>query len=415
MTTIYGMLECSSKSRICRNGIPFRPYHYLDQKNHVINSKKYTETHTDMWVKVIQKNTVTFELSEVIGPVCYYEHELTLLRKVYNVYWKYPIVTTPRQQIQSNQVDFYAFTVDGETTVDRDDAISIETKDDTVVIGVHITDVTNYPELFSFSKHIVSSAYWDTGCRHMLPPDLSLSLDKGRAYPCVSLQLTYSKQGLVLIDTVLLPSTSVFITDNFTYENFSPDPVLSTISGTTETTDIIAFFMVQYNLYIAKNVPGILLRVQETPETRAYYSYELQAHSHFGELYAHGTSPMRRFADLCNQYMIKGKPVEDVDIESVNRRMTEIAQFHYHETVMSMAYQCKDTPIRVLAVVRVIEDDKMIQVTLPMGKKVKIPLSDTFYAEPVCEQLKLCTDQTIDIELFGIHKHGKAMLRVSLL
>jgi predicted RNA-binding protein with RPS1 domain len=54
----------------------------------------------------------------------------------------------------------------------------------------------------------------------------------------------------------------------------------------------------------------------------------------------------------------------------------------------------------------------MIQIVVE-DKRVRIPLSDTYYAEEICSQLE--EGKEYNMEIFGIHKNGKASLRIRLL
>jgi hypothetical protein len=45
------------------------------------------------------------------------------------------------------------------------------------------------------------------------------------------------------------------------------------------------------------------------------------------DLYCHATSPIRRFADIINQYVLKGETPPDVNIDSLNKRTKELREY----------------------------------------------------------------------------------------
>jgi exoribonuclease R len=52
--------------------------------------------------------------------------------------------------------------------------------------------------------------------------------------------------------------------------------------------------------------------------------------SHYGlksDVYCHATSPIRRFADIINQFVLKGDLVPTHDIETLNERATELKKY----------------------------------------------------------------------------------------
>lgn len=413
---MFGILECTSKSRVQGTGLPFRPY----GSNEVltINSKKHKETHVDQWAKV---HETTRELMEVIGPIGEYETECLVLRQMYGVGCKYPshgIFPSP-----SAQDTYHAITVDGPTTLDRDDAISVVETEEGFRVGVHITDLTRRLPLawLEWTKSRVSSAYWETGTKPMLPPLLAhgeLSLNAGKSYPCISAFFYYDKKYQYIRmewDT----TSSVYIDSNKTYDQLETYPyvdVLHHISGTSDPTEVIAWLMIKYNLEAAAFYPNVLLRVQEEEDTVATYSYDGTHASMNGKVYGHFTSPIRRYADFYNQCVIQGfftYHLDETSLNKVNQRMEQLRQFHYRETIMSLAYRCKTNPMIVEAMITKSEDGRSIQlVSKELEKKVWIPLHDTYYEEEICGQL---TESQQFVELFGLHKGGRATLRIRII
>ena len=116
-----------------------------------------------------------------------------------------------------------AFTVDGPSTRDFDDALSIELVDDFVHIGIHIADVTGVitPEsLLDREASLRGSSLYLPGRQiPMLPEELSnntLSLLEGKDRPAVSLLARFDKAG-ILQDFRFTPSI-IRVRRHWTYD-----------------------------------------------------------------------------------------------------------------------------------------------------------------------------------------------------
>ena len=400
---LYGVLQFTSKSRVQGTGVPF-----IDYKTNVtftVHTKK--EYHKDMWAKV---DPISTELIEIIGPTGDYNSELGALRGIYNLYYKYP--SHPVIPYNPKTYTHKAYTVDQITTLDRDDAISVKQEGIFTTIGIHITDISKRlpDEWVSWALKIGSSAYWENGTKPIFPPSLShdvLSLTKGKTYPCLSLFLKYENYEFVGAE---FKETDVVITDNLTYEQFS-EPVLSIISGKKEATEIVEWCMIQYNVYIAANLPDVLLRVQDEDEP-ARYDYT-GTHFIMDRLYSHATSPIRRFSDFYNQCIYHNRNVilNNNQLIKLNQRMGEVRTFHQKEIIMRLAYEFKNPKI-VQALVDTNEEGRSICLRMD-GKRVWIPICDTYYEDTISE--KLIEGESYQVECFGIHKNGKATLRIRLI
>ena len=96
-------------------------------------------------------------------------------------------------------------TIDGATTLDYDDALSIEQEDGNFLVGVHISDVAHYvqPEdpLFQEAMHRGTSLYFPEGQIPMLPRHLSqgiCSLIQGEVRATLSMMILLSPEAEVL-------------------------------------------------------------------------------------------------------------------------------------------------------------------------------------------------------------------------
>lgn len=102
-------------------------------------------------------------------------------------------------------------TIDGAFTRDFDDAVHIEKQPDgTVVVGVHITDVSYYVSprnpLFAEAKERSTSIYFPEGHIPMLPKTLSFdlcSLIQGKVRPTISFLVTLSADGTIRNSTIV--------------------------------------------------------------------------------------------------------------------------------------------------------------------------------------------------------------------
>jgi len=444
----YGVLEFTSKARVQGKGIMFTPLLQSQvieggSKKRVVQCK--TDQVQDMWAKV--KGT---ELVEISGPVGDFETEARVIRQHFGVLpCKYPTTETGAEECMDKADRTHvpnAITVDGPHTLDRDDAISFQCLDDgSIMLGVHITDVTSLSKsMVGWAKQRGASAYWcdaneKQNTKPMLPPKLAhydYSLNKGLTHPCLSLFIILGEDGR---RTLSHSYTTVHITDNITYDDFAQQDVYVSIRKVLaekagvleyEADKMIAWLMIEYNLYFAKLLAdtmktGGLLRVQDKEGDAASYMLigsAIQPRGHAtmdGKLYGHFTSPIRRFADLHNQMVLKGCEeacnINEEAITGLNKRMTQLQQFHYHSTVMELAYKYKKEAGIFMADIELTEDGRSILVHLP-DRRVRIPLHDSYYTEPISNFIKTCgCEKGHRIELFGIHKRGRAELRVRLL
>lgn len=407
---MYGILCFTSKSRVQGIGLPFIEYN--TNKMLIVRTKK---THfKDMWAKV---HPETHELMELIGPTGDYKAEVDALRGVYGLHYKYPISYPPVRDYKPSSQPVKAYTIDQASTLDRDDALSIVRDGDEITFGIHITDLARRlsPEWLAWARSRGSSAYWEDGTKPIFPPTLAhetLSLTKGHTYPCLSLQYTYKNSELTC---ATFGPCDVEIIDNLTYDSFASHPDCETFESLTEKkepTEIVEWCMIQYNLYLAVNLPDVLLRVQDENEP-ARYDYFGTHETMGGKPYTHATSPIRRFADFYNQCMYHNcaEILSREEIDDLNKRMTEIRSFHQRETVMSLAYEFKEKPSIMEAFIEVNDSGQNICLRIK-NNRVWIPLSDSYYDEPICRELK--EGQIHQIECFGIHKNGKASLRLRL-
>ncbi len=118
--------------------------------------------------------------------------------------------------------DLPLITIDGQATLDFDDAISLQEKDDHYVIGVHIADVGQYiqkEDIIDKEARIrASSIYMPDRKISMIPPRLAedlCSLRAGEERPAISI-MTRIRPDASILDYEIFPSI-VKVKDQMTY------------------------------------------------------------------------------------------------------------------------------------------------------------------------------------------------------
>ena len=425
----YGILKFTEKSRVQGTGITFIPLFSNNQK--IIVRSRLKNQHTDMWAKVHGD-----ELLEILGPVGDFATEKLVFQYHFNILsLKYPQIDINQlrnKKVNSilNKSEMKAFTIDGSSTLDRDDAISYHEYKDHYEIGIHIIDTTKIinADLFKWAQKRTSSAYWGNGTSPMLPPELAheiLSLNIGH-HNCISLFLKYSYDNILL--EKYMKNVEVHITDNFTYQNFNSDgnynsfvqkiQALKDNDKENDIEDLVAWLMIQYNLYMTQTFidkKGLFLRVQKDNLSPALYQFknekkENNLHSSIGDIYGHFTSPIRRFADMNNQFVINdmiNDSLPTLNLQTLNDRMLQIKLFHYHITLTELAYKFKDEPKVCHGQIKSGEDGKYLYIIIN-EKRFKIPTYDSY------QNFNNFQDGNYMFEIFGIIKNGRSSLRIRL-
>ena len=216
--------------------------------------------------------------------------------------------------------------------------------------------------------------------------------------------------------------------------------------------------------------PSGLLRAQYEAGVAAAYAFAPPSgpglpHRSLGLTnYAHCSSPIRRYADFHNQQVLFGAlqaaaikapgtspdtaPVVvpdtargaavDADgegfsspssallstvgvvdaptLELLNEHATVLKQYHARVDAMELAYRCKETPTTFTGKIETDEEGTSLLVYTDK-RRVRVPLSDTYFAEPLAElfgdaSTGASTGAEMRIELCGVLKAGRTQLRV---
>ncbi len=128
--------------------------------------------------------------------------------------------------------DLPVFTIDGPDTLDFDDALHVELRDDGILIGIHIADVTAVispgDPLFREARERSTSLYFPDGQVPMLPESVShniCSLIEGQDRPAISFLIHLSSEG-ELLSRKIVPSL-IRVQKRLTYEEV--DETMSTV------------------------------------------------------------------------------------------------------------------------------------------------------------------------------------------
>lgn len=274
------------------------------------------------------------------------------------------------------------FNIDPAGCQDVDDVLGLVVREDEIELWITIADVAEVVKegsTLDTSAQKQGATCYDNGAaiRPMLPFAFSedkCSLLPGEAKPGVSLVLTYKKCALDKPISKRWVESTVQNDKTYTYEEFiqaaTEDGVpvrwLFTIAKGlydkalyTDTHTWIEAFMLTYNLEVAKVLRATgagILRKHSAADYERLFTYSQwgvpalaqQAAQycsandptplHYGlvaEVYCHATSPIRRFADLVNQRMLKKvirgeQSTANTDshlLTHLNRRQTDLKRF----------------------------------------------------------------------------------------
>lgn len=357
-------------------------------------------------------------------------------------------------QLSTAEPSCTAFCIDDEDTRDYDDAISIVKNETGWKLGIHVSNVASHLEingrLFSEAERRISSLYAANYIVPMLPPVFSegeLSLLAGSSRPVISLYL-WLDADLAIVSKELCREV-ISISNNFSYrevdKRIKEEPFallkqlsdklnaaresshsqdkqryyyyLKEVSGElnmrridnlSPARAIVEELMICYNSSVAaimrdNNIPMLFRNVFQygnggdaNPASQAYLATQAEFHPGIGAAaYLHGTSPIRRFTDLLNQYQInaslEGKHVPfntemlNHAIQHIERRLNllrEIAQKSERYWFLKFIEdKCLHTPLD--ACIRGVYNGKLRIEILPWGKHVmavcdSYPASDCF-------------------------------------
>lgn len=407
----YGILKFSLRERICTKGVRF--VSFPEGKTYVVNTKSPSKI--DRWAKVSD----AMELIELLGPVGNKETESKILHYSMNIKpCKYPQYSLQSNNTtDQNDIVHNVFSVDNSGTRDIDDAISVVCHDNKIKVGIHITDVANVLHkrlnnddkitLLDFAMKRASSTYTDIENTPMLPPYLTyneLSLIPGEIRQAITLWLEYENNVVINNYFESCYVKNYLAIDYSAFANKCPKEfhILSQLSEQTEPTDIIAWSMLTYNKYFALSFKNIILRHQ-TGTDMAQYSMASNKlkHETIGSLYTHATSPIRRYADLYNQFCWHS--LNDnflMDLNILNDASLNVKTFQKRHAIMDLSYACRFSAQRAT-----VESSREDTCRVICNNTIyTIPRYDSFY------EGQLIPDS--ECFIWGILKNGISTLRI---
>lgn len=349
---IVGVLELSSKYRygITSRGSPmylFRPYDESaeDQVDYIVGSTERDTSRNQIAIVVADTNQ-TIEgqkpratLQQLLGPVGDYDAEVAALLEYYCPKQKaVPIPAVedtekpekpekPGREFIDAEHGWITFHIDPAGCRDIDDAIAYhpETKTWAITIADAADAVPADSPLDAAAKANGSTFYDLDGraVRPMLPPEISensASLLPGQTRTGVT--LFCSPDGLHRFAL-----TKIRVEHSFSYESFPVSAVAFDLRISRDPHLWIEELMIRYNTAAAQKLrkAGLgLLRTQKPTDDAAGWAaidpqlaaeaavYEVvdttreQGHASLGlDAYCHASSPLRRYADLVNQRILK--------------------------------------------------------------------------------------------------------------
>jgi exoribonuclease R len=392
---IVGTVEFTNKSKFgfTKKGVPiylFTPYNKSYPHFVVGSTEKNTQQNYIGLVNFAEWKS-TFprgNLEKLLGPSGDYDTEMEALIHQASPY-KYPkygyeVKTTGPATNRKSITDF-TFNIDPPGCKDIDDVFTIRKIDDHFIVIITISDVATYVEdgsAIDIMASLISQTLYHpslgTVLKPMLPAEYSeqvCSLQPGKQSLGVSLQFVWREKERMITDLEWFESI-VTTTRSYTYEEFQTgnfefkEPLkdlASWLKGseTEDSHDWVAQLMIFYNKEAGKKLKkaGVgILRSHSAPDLDRLEKYrdvtvangiidlEMLAYSsaryceateqnttHYGlnsDAYAHATSPIRRYADLVNQRILKmiiqDKPIDYIIPQSMydmNRRQKEIKNF----------------------------------------------------------------------------------------
>ena len=241
--------------------------------------------------------------------------------------------------------------------------------DDVFTIGddgcfyITIADVSEWmkqnPDAMDTACELGQTIYSVDGTviQSMIPFELECSLTVGQ--PRLGLSLRFNIvdstiSNVSFIKTIIKNDTS------YSYDSVYASPHVNTLKhvvklmgcDSSDSHDWVAQLMIFYNIEAAKVLKAKqqgILRTHSSPDIEklnkfkslgvddqflafksAKYTDTLSAERHWGldtDVYCHATSPIRRFADIINQFVLKGETPPDVDLDMLNERSRELKQY----------------------------------------------------------------------------------------
>ena len=366
---IPGVLELTSRTKygMTSRNVPLYLFRPLNQTLNpcIVGCSKSYSTNVLAVVDVPKWETQTLTrafLDRVIG-LCgdFQAEEEALVCQYRKQGWSTGItISIPNPPTDRRIITGVTFNIDPAGCSDIDDVFTIG---DDGYYYITIADVANWmkynPEFLRKAQEIGQTMYSIDGSilQPMIPFQNDCSLNPNVERLGVSLRFKIVDSNVTDIQFL---KTLVTNNESYTYESFYSSNYVDTLKHVVKTLgcessdshDWVAQLMIFYNIEAAKVLKergqGIL-RTHSPPDIEkletfksigvdveflafksATYVPATSVGSHWGlktDVYCHATSPIRRFADIVNQYVLKGETPPPVDIDLLNTQMRDMKKY----------------------------------------------------------------------------------------
>jgi hypothetical protein len=321
------------------------------------------------------------------------------------------------------------FTIDPISCTDFDDAFSVTLEDNYAIVNVYIANVYVWLETYELWNHMtnrVSTIYLPDKKRPMLPPLLSdtlCSLKQGCDRFAFMMSIKYDMSTNQQVGETVYKNVLIRVAKNYDYEdpslvNNPAYKVLRTLASTSDSHDVVAYWMIKMNTecaeYLKKRKQGVFRCAQEllsTPESSlkpcgltiknwlgnngssASYSLVSRPHTQLAvESYVHITSPIRRLVDILNQIQfmkLMGTEISDScdtflktwlnKLDFVNRTTKDIRKTQMDCELLALSGQLINKELTGVLFDRNEKDDGRYEYTVYIEKlklmsRVKLPI-----------------------------------------
>jgi len=269
-------------------------------------------------------------------------------------------VSIPNIHADRHHIAGVSFNIDPVGCVDIDDVFTIGTHG---YYYITIADVAEWmrenPKSLEKAQELGQTLYSSEGriIQPMVPFQAECSLSPLKHRLGVSLRFKLENNKPTNVEFL---KTSIINNASYSYDSIYESEYLSELKHVIQclgcdsmnSHDWVAQLMIFYNIEAAKVLKqkqSGILRVHPTPDVEKLKLYErlgvdtkflafkaakyapaTSTEAHWGlntDMYCHATSPIRRFADVINQYVLKGEEPPVFDIELLNTHTKELKQY----------------------------------------------------------------------------------------
>jgi len=278
--------------------------------------------------------------------------ELALLYK-YNIYFNNKIGLTPylnNEPIISNKN--YIISIDPPGCIDIDDAFSIDIIDNKLhFINIYISSIINIDfNLFTTAYNRIETIYniYNNNI-NMLNNEMihTMSLTKHSIKNAVEIKFD------VINNSYSWSLVEININDNLEYDNIPEKynimlKYLYDYFNINDTHILIEKLMILCNTYMGNLIENSIIRTQEQFKPAKYEFKNQNLNNYHSSLniqnYCHFSSPIRRFVDIYNHYLLYGNKLKiqnfnkniEIDIDYINNKKYKIKCFYFDMNIIKL-------------------------------------------------------------------------------